>query len=317
MQTDKIILQDTHATLQQSFVDALAQRGKLYIRKKLTEDEYENILPEVEIMVTSGGSKVPEEYMKKCPKLRLISDFGVGYDGVDVEAAKRRGIMVTNTPGVMKDDVADTAIALMLNSVRRFVAAHNYEREGHWPEGAFPLSRSVTGLKVGIAGLGRIGAEIASRALAFKTEVAYFQRHRAQVPYPYFDNLKDLAEWSDVLIIIMPATATTRGIVNQDILQALGSDGYLINVARGSIVDQEALAQALLKGTIAGAGLDVFAREPEVPPEFLALPNLVLAPHIGSATTATRNAMADLVLKNIDAYIAGKPLPTPVPELAR
>ncbi|MBO6259143.1 MAG: 2-hydroxyacid dehydrogenase [Succinivibrio sp.] len=316
MQTDKIILQDTHATLQQSFVDALAQRGKLYIRKKMTPDEYEKILPEVEIMVTSGGSKVPEEYMAKCPKLRLISDFGVGYDGVDVEAAKKRGIMVTNTPGVMKDDVADTAIALMLNTVRRFVAAHNYERDGHWLEAAFPLSRSLTGLKVGIAGLGRIGAEIATRAQAFKTEVAYFQRHRANVPYQYFDNLKDLAAWSDVLIIIMPASASTKGIVNGDILSALGPEGYLINVARGSIVDQEALAAALLNGTIAGAGLDVFAKEPQVPPEFLTLPNLVLAPHIGSATVQTRNAMASLVLENIDAYIAGKPLPTPVPELA-
>ena len=282
----------------------------------MTPDEYEKILPEVEIMVTSGGSKVPEEYMAKCPKLRLISDFGVGYDGVDVEAAKKRGIMVTNTPGVMKDDVADTAIALMLNTVRRFVAAHNYERDGHWLEAAFPLSRSLTGLKVGIAGLGRIGAEIATRAQAFKTEVAYFQRHRANVPYQYFDNLKDLAAWSDVLIIIMPASASTKGIVNGDILSALGPEGYLINVARGSIVDQEALAAALLNGTIAGAGLDVFAKEPQVPPEFLTLPNLVLAPHIGSATVQTRNAMASLVLENIDAYIAGKPLPTPVPELA-
>ncbi|MCR5536359.1 MAG: 2-hydroxyacid dehydrogenase [Succinivibrio sp.] len=311
-----VILHDAHAKLQDEFLRDLAARGEFYIKKELDEAKLAEVSQRTEVLIVSGGTYVRSEDLARLPKLKLIADFGVGYDKIDLAECRRRQIKVTNTPGVMKDDVADVAIGLMLNCVRQLVAAHNYTRQGHWLEHAYPLVRSVTGLKVGIAGLGRIGLEIAKRAEAFKTDIGYFCRTQKAVPYRYFSDLEALAAWCDVLIIITPATPQTRGMVDSRILDALGPQGYLINIARGSIVRQEELAAALREGRIAGAGLDVFEKEPQVPPEFLALPNLVLAPHIGSATHATRQAMASLVLENLDAYLEGRELVTPVPELA-
>ena len=265
--------------------------------------------------VVSG--RFPASLIERLPKLEVIGSFGVGYDGVDVKAAAAHGIVVTNTPDVLNDEVADTTIALLLNTLRQFYFAERYLREGRWErEGAFPLSPlSLKGRKVGIHGLGRIGMEIASRLAPFKVEIAYHTRRpRTDVPYAYHDSLLGLAAAVDILISIVPSTPQTNGAVNAEVLEALGSSGVLINVGRGSTVDEPALIAALQKGTIAAAGLDVFADEPRVPQALIDLPNVSLLPHVASASVPTRDAMADLVVDNLIAWFqTGKPL-TPVPE---
>lgn len=263
------------------------------------------------------SGRFPASLIERLPKLEVIGSFGVGYDGVDVKAAAAHGIVVTNTPDVLNDEVADTTIALLLNTLRQFYFAERYLRDGRWEkEGAFPLSPlSLKGRKVGIHGLGRIGMEIASRLAPFKVEIAYHTRRpRTDVPYAYHDSLVGLAAAVDIMISIVPSTPQTNGAVNAAVLEALGSKGVFINVGRGSTVDEPALIAALQKGTIAAAGLDVFADEPRVPQALIDLPNVSLLPHVASASVPTRDAMADLVVDNLITWFqTGKAL-TPVPE---
>lgn len=263
------------------------------------------------------SGRFPASLIEALPHLQVIGSFGVGYDGVDVKAAAARGIVVTNTPDVLNDEVADTTIALLLNTLRQFPAAESYLRAGRWAaEGPFPLSpMSLKGRRIGIHGLGRIGLEIAERLVPFKVDISYHTRSpRSDVSFAYHDSLLGLARAVDTLISIVPATPQTKGSINTEVLEALGPEGVLINVGRGSTVDQPALIRALQDGTIAAAGLDVYADEPQVPDDLIALKNVSLLPHVASASVPTRNAMADLVANNLIAWFdSGKAL-TPVPE---
>lgn len=279
------------------------------------------IAPRIRAIAASGESKVPASLIAQLPALEVIAVMGVGYDGVDVGAAKARGIPVTHTPNVLNDDVADLALGLMLSAARQLPQADRYVREGLWPQkGAMPLARKMSGARLGIVGLGRIGQAIATRAAAFGMSIAYTSRSaKAGVPYRYLPTAKDLAAESDFLVIITPGGDGTRKMINAEVLAALGKgrgEGILVNVARGSVVDEAALIDALERGVIAGAGLDVFEAEPQVPERLRALPHVVLAPHIGSATAATRQAMADLAHGNLAAHFAGRPLLSPTPEYA-
>jgi len=241
----------------------------------------------------------------------------VGYDGIDVAAAKARGIQVTHTPNVLNDDVADLAIGLMLCAARQLPAADRYVRAGDWAaKGPMPLARKMSGARLGLVGMGRIGQAIAHRAAAFGMSIAYTARNaRAGLPYRYLPTAAALAAESDFLVVITPGGAGTRKMIDAEVLAALGSKGILVNVARGSVVDEAALIDALERGVIAGAGLDVFENEPHVPARLLALPHVVLVPHIGSATGQTRQAMADLAAANLAAHFAGQALLSPVPEM--
>ena len=271
------------------------------------------LAPRIRAICGGGESRVPRELLDQLPALELISVFGVGYDGIDLAAARARGVTVTNTPDVLTDDVADLGVALMLSLARRIPQADAFVRAGLWPAGPMPLARKVSGSRLGIVGLGRIGQAIACRAAGFGMQIAYTARSAKPVPYKYYPTPSTLAAAVDFLIVITPGGAATRCLINANVLAALGPDGYLINVARGSVVDQDALIEALQTGAIAGAALDVFADEPHVPPELLALDNVVLTPHMASATWQTRQAMADLALGNLQAHFAGRPVLTPVP----
>jgi hydroxypyruvate reductase len=271
--------------------------------------------PRIRAIAASGESKVPGALIAQLPALELISVMGVGYDGVDVAAAKARGVTVTHTPNVLNDDVADLAIGLMLSAARQLPAADRFVRGGLWLEGNMPLARKMSGARLGLVGMGRIGQAIAHRAIAFGMDIAYTARSaKADLPYRYFPTPLALAAEVDFLVLITPGGAATRKMIDAAVLKALGPRGFLVNVARGSVVDEQALIEALEAGTIAGAGLDVFEDEPRVPQRLLDLHKVVLTPHIGSATHATRQAMADLAANNLAAHFAGKPLLTPVPE---
>ncbi len=273
--------------------------------------------PRIRAMAMSGGhARLDEAYLRRYPKLEIISSFGVGYDNIDAKAAARLGIIVTNTPGVLDDEVADTALGLMIMTVRQLPQAERYLRAGQWSaKGAFPLSPSLRGRTVGVVGLGRIGKAIAERVNAFGLDVVYHGRHaQADVAYRYYPSLIDMAKAADILIVVAPGGPTTRHIINAEVLDALGPDGVLINIARGSLVDERALIEALRNKTILGAGLDVFENEPSVPQELIALDNAVLLPHVGSASVKTRRAMAECVVSNLFAWADGKPPLTPVPE---
>jgi len=264
----------------------------------------------------SGESKVSAELMAQLPALEIVSIMGVGYDGVDVAAAKARGVLVTHTPDVLNDDVADLALALALNIARRIPQAERHVRAGLWPQGPMPLATKLSGARMGIVGIGRIGQAIADRARAFGMSIAYTARSaRPELPYAFHARVADLAAHSDFLVVITPGGAGTRKLIDATVLNALGPKGYLINVARGSVVDEAALIDALQKGVIAGAALDVYENEPQVPEALRALDNVVLVPHIGSATVATRHAMANLAFENLRAFFAGEKPPTVVPEL--
>ena len=268
------------------------------------------------LAMTGAHAPLDEAYMRQYPNLEIIASFGVGYDNIDAKAAARLGIIVTNTPGVLDDEVADTALGLMIMTVRQLPQAERYLRAGQWSaKGAFPLSPSLRGRTVGILGLGRIGKAIATRVTGFGLEIVYYgRRAQADVPYRYYPSLIDLAKASDVLIVVAPGGPGTRHIINAEVLEALGPDGVLINIARGSLVDERALIEALRTGKILAAGLDVFENEPSVPQELIALDNAVLLPHVGSASVKTRRAMAECVVSNVLAWADGKPPVTPVPE---
>jgi hydroxypyruvate reductase len=270
--------------------------------------------PRIRGIAGSGESQVSRELIAKLPALEVISVFGVGYDRYDVPAARERGIPVTNTPDVLTDDVADMGISLMLAIARTVPQADKYVREGKWPNGPMPLARKVTGARLGIVGLGRIGSAIARRAAGFDMSIAYTSRNKvADSPYTYYPTPAALAAEVDFLMVITPGGAGTKGLINAEVLKALGPKGYLINVARGSVVDEAALITALQNNVIAGAALDVFENEPHVPAVLCDMSNVVLTPHVASATWQTRRAMADLAFGNLLAHFAGKPLLTPVP----
>jgi lactate dehydrogenase-like 2-hydroxyacid dehydrogenase len=267
------------------------------------------------LAMTGAHAPLDESYMRRFPNLEIISSFGVGYDNIDAKAAARLGIIVTNTPGVLDDEVADTALGLMLMTVRRLPQAERYLRAGQWLKGAFPLSPSLRGRVVGILGLGRIGKAIAKRVSAFGLDVVYHGRNpQADVSYRYFSSLIGMAKASDILIVVAPGGAATRHMINAEVLEALGPDGVLINIARGSLVDEKALIEALRTGKILAAGLDVFENEPSEPKDLIALDNAVLLPHVGSASVKTRRAMGECVVSNVFAWADGKPPVTPVSE---
>ena len=257
---------------------------------------------------------VGPDLLDRLPALEIIANFGVGYDNVDVAAARARGITVTNTPGVLDDEVADLALALLLATIRQLPQAERFLRAGSWHQGAFPLSPTLRGRRVGILGLGGIGKAIARRLEGFGVEIAYHGRTRqAGVAYPWHPSALALAQACDTLIAILPGGPDTRHIVDAAVLAALGPDGVFINVARGSVVDQDALVGALRSGTILAAGLDVYAAEPQVPADLLALPNAVLLPHIASGSDHTRSAMGRLVADNLIAWFDRGAALTPVP----
>jgi lactate dehydrogenase-like 2-hydroxyacid dehydrogenase len=261
--------------------------------------------------------KILAGFIDAFPNLEIIANFGVGYDGVDAAHAAKRGVVVTNTPDVLTEEVADTAIGLLLNTLRRFPAAEQWLRQGRWTkDGAFALSPlTLRGRTVGIYGLGRIGLAIARRLEAFGVSIAYHTRTpREGLAYTHYPTLKSMAEAVDTIIVIVPGTDGTRRTVNAEVLEALGPQGVLINVGRGTTVDEAALADSLQRGVIAAAGLDVFENEPHVPDALLALPNVSLLPHVASASQATRNAMADLVVDNLVAWFETGAALTPVAE---
>jgi hydroxypyruvate reductase len=261
----------------------------------------------------TGHSGIDDAFLARLPKLEIVSSFGVGYDGIDVAAAKRRKVIVTNTPDVLNDCVADLTIGLMIATARRLCEGDRYVRAGKWLQAPLPLTRKVSGKQLGVLGLGRIGRTIAKRAAAFDMQIAYHSRNRvADVSHRYYERLVDLARDSDFLVVIAPGGAATRHIVNEDVMRALGPKGILINVARGSLVDENALVKCLREGALGGAGLDVFEDEPKVPEALFAMENVVLQPHVGSATHDTRKAMGDLTIDNLLAHFAGKPVLTPV-----
>jgi hydroxypyruvate reductase len=270
----------------------------------------------VRAMITAGGTPLGGAMMDMMPKLAAIVCYGTGYDGVDLAAAARRGIAVGHSPAANASAVADLAVTLMLAVTRRLLPADNYVRSGDWSAAKpSPLMRPLPGnpgRRVGIYGMGEIGRKIASRVAAFEAEVAYFSRSRHDVPYQYLPSLEALAEWCSVLMIAVRAGAETHHAVNAGILQKLGKDGYVVNISRGSVIDQAALVAALADHTIAGAGLDVFENEPHAPDALTAFPNVVLTPHIGGHTVESHIAMQDCVIANLEAFFAGKPLVYPV-----
>ncbi|MFS2008619.1 2-hydroxyacid dehydrogenase [Azospirillum sp. CT11-132] len=267
----------------------------------------------VRAVVTGGGTGVKKAVVEALPNLGIVTINGVGTDAVDLEHARGRGVRVTNTPDVLTDDVADLAIGLMIAASRRMMVGDRFVRAGNWPKGKLPLARKVSGKRLGVLGLGRIGEAIAKRAEAFGMTIAYTNRKpRDGVSYRFVASPVDLARESDILIVAASAGADARNMVGRAVLDALGPEGLLINVARGSVVDEPELLAALTEGRIGGAGLDVFADEPNVPEGFYGLDNVVLQPHQASATVETRMAMGQLVLDNLEAFFAGRPLPTAV-----
>lgn len=261
-----------------------------------------------------GHSPLGGAAMDLLPNLGLIANFGVGYDSIDVAAASARGVKVTNTPDVLNDDVADLAVAMLLAQGRRIVQGDGWVRDGTWPkQGEMPLNRKVSGSKVGIVGLGRIGREIADRLAAFKMDIHYFARSEKETPgWTYHADPVSLAGAVDYLIVALVGGESTKNFVNADVIKALGPNGVIVNISRGTTIDEPALLDALENGTIAGAGLDVFWNEPNIDPRFLKLDNVVLQPHQGSGTVATRRAMGQLQRDNIAAFLTGKDLLTPV-----
>lgn len=267
----------------------------------------------VRALVPGGQFPVDAALIAQLPKLEIIANFGVGYDSVDVAAAHARGIVVTNTPDVLTEEVADLTIGLLLATVRQIPQADRFVREGRWRQGRFPLTASLQGRKIGIVGLGRIGSAVATRCAAFGLEISYHGRSkRANAPYAYYASLTEMAAAVDVLIVTAAGGGDTRHLVTAETLRALGPDGILINVARGSVVDEEALVAALASRMILGAGLDVFEAEPHVPEALLALDNTVLLPHAGSGSLRTRIAMGELVMANLTSWFDGRGPLTPV-----
>ena len=277
----------------------------------LTDGNLQRLAASVKGIVTEGLAD--QKLIEAFPNAGIISSFGVGYDRVDLDFSTAQGLQVTNTPGVLTDDVADMAMMLLLASSRELCVGDRMVRQGKFQEGFLLLSRHVYGKKLGILGMGRIGQAIARRAEAFRLNVVYHgPREKPGLVYPYFSNLEEIAAESDYLVVSCPGGDTTRHLVNCRVMEALGPEGILINIARGSVVEEKAMVELLKSGRLGGAGLDVFENEPHVPEELLSMDNVVLQPHNGSATVQTRIAMGQLILDNLEAFFSGKPVPNPV-----
>ncbi|MBA2402885.1 MAG: 2-hydroxyacid dehydrogenase [Bradyrhizobium sp.] len=270
-------------------------------------------LSDIRAMITAGGTRLGADTMDLMPKLAAIVCYGTGYDGVDLAAVAKRGITLGHSPGANAASVADIAVTLMLAVTRRLLVADDYVRGGSWagakPSPMMRPQAGMLGRRIGVYGMGEIGRKIAARVAGFETEVGYFSRSRHDVPYQYFPTLEALGEWCSVLMIAVRAGSDTHHTVDANILNKLGKDGYVVNIARGSVINQQALVAALTDQTIAGAGLDVYAKEPQAPDALTALPNVVLSPHIGGHTLESHVAMQGCVMANLEAYFAGKPLP--------
>ena len=276
----------------------------------------DEIGPRIRVIATTGHIPCPPELMDRLPSLGLVASFGVGYDALDVPAATIRGVAVTNTPDVLNDAVAEITIGMMIALAREIIPADRHVRDGRWPGGSYPLTSQLTGSSVGILGLGRIGKRIAELCSVLRMPIAYHGRHQqADQPYRYFPDLVEMARAVDWLVVIAPSTPQTIGVVSRQVLEALGPDGRLVNVARGNLVDEPALVELLSSGQLGGAALDVFVNEPRVPEALYGLKNVVLQPHQGSATHVTRRAMGNLVAANIAAFFSGAPLLTPVTKI--
>lgn len=268
---------------------------------------------EIDIVVTSARYGCSAEQLAQMPNLKAICSFGVGYDSIAVEEAKARGIPISTTPEVLNACVADTAMGLLIDTARQFAAADQHVRQGKWLKGQYPLTRKVSGKKLGIVGFGRIGKEIAKRAAGFDMDIRYHNRRPdPSTDYGYEADLKALASWADFLVLACPGGASTHHLIDAAVLAALGAEGILVNISRGSVVDEQALVAALQAGTLGGAGLDVFEDEPRVPEALFDMANVVLLPHVGSATEETRLAMENLVFDNLDAFIERGELITPL-----
>ena len=305
--------------LKPHIVDALSAVFNLHVMATAKDGEalLDTVAPRVRgIACSTQSGRVPRALIERLPQLEMISSFGVGYDNIDIAAAVERGITVANTPEVLTEEVADTAIGLLLCTVRELPQAERYLRAGKWTSGDYPLSKAtLRNRTVGIVGLGQIGKAVARRLDAFGVPVVYHSRNpKPGVAYRYYAQLVEMAREVDTLIAIIPGGPATRNLIDARVLEALGPDGIFINMARGSVVDEPALIRALQRGTILAAGLDVYAHEPEVPPELIAMDNVVLLPHVGSASQYTRRKMDQLVIDNLIAWGAGKPPLTPVPE---
>ncbi len=272
------------------------------------------VAPRVRGIQATGSSSVDAKLIDSLPKLEMIACCGVGYDGIDVAAARKRNVIVTNTPDVLNDCVADLALGLLIAASRGIGRGERHVRAGQWLKGGVPLQTRVSGKRLGIVGMGRIGKVIARRASGFDMKIAYHSRRKvADVPFTYYDKLVDLAKSSDYLVAIIPGGQETFHLIDEAVLRALGPKGILVNVARGSVVDEAALVKCLQEGALGGAGLDVFEEEPKMPEALWAMENVILTPHIGSGTNETRAAMSRLTLDNLVAHFAGKPVLTPVP----
>lgn len=273
-----------------------------------------SIAPRVRAIVTRGDYPLKRDVMAAMPNVRLIASSGAGYDGIDIDAARDLGMAVTHTPGAVNECVADTAWALILTTVRRTLPNDRHIREGRWPSGQVPLTEKVWGQRLGILGLGGIGKAIARRGEAFRMDIAYHGRTRQpDVAYRYYDTPVELARNVKILVSAIPGRDETRGLIGREVIDALGPEGYFINISRGSTVDEPYLVDALVDKRLAGAGLDVFADEPRVPEALYALDNVVLQPHTGSGTHDTRHAMGQMVVDNLAAFFAGRPLLSPIP----
>jgi hydroxypyruvate reductase len=270
-------------------------------------------LSDIRALITAGGTPLGADAMDMLPSLAAIICYGTGYDGVDLASAAQRKIAVANSPGANSSSVADLAVTLMLAVTRRLLPADDYVRSGNWssakPSPLMSPQQGNPGRRVGVYGMGEIGAKIAARVAAFESEVAYYSRSRRDGPYPYMPSLEALVEWCDVLMIAVRAGADTHHAVDAGILRKLGPNGYLVNISRGSVIDQDALVAALADKTIAGAGLDVYAKEPHPPDALTVFPNVVLTPHIGGHTLESHAAMQGCVMANLDAFFSGKPMP--------
>jgi lactate dehydrogenase-like 2-hydroxyacid dehydrogenase len=272
-----------------------------------------DVAPRVRAIATRGDYPLPGALMERLPNVRIIASSGTGYDGIDVAAARRLGIEVTNSPSAAADCVADAAWSLLLATMRRTAMFDRMVRAGKWMPDPPIFTDRVWGERMGILGLGAIGRAIARRAEGFGMDIAYHGRHRRDdVPYRYYDTAVELAHNVKILMVAVPGGAVTHRLVGRDVIDALGPSGYLVNVSRGSVVDEACLVDALTQGRLAGAGLDVFADEPRVPPGLLALDNVVLTPHAASGTQATRDALGQFVVDNLAAFFAGRPLVSPI-----
>lgn len=268
---------------------------------------------QIKVAAFKGFAPFGADVIAALPALELIANYGVGYDSIDVVAARAQGVVVTNTPDVLNDDVADLTVGMMLAQARTLVAGDAWVRQGRWPEAPLPLNRKMSGASVGILGLGRIGRAIAERLVAFDMEVHYHSRSEKETPgWQFHSDPVDLAAAVDWLVVALVGGPETERYVSRAVIEALGPRGVLVNIARGSVVDEPAMIDALEAGRLGGAALDVFLNEPTVDERLLALPNVVLQPHQGSATVETRGAMAQLQLDNIRAHLAGQPVLTPV-----